>query len=328
MSAGTCSFCGDTTVYFFPGGLCVACTGKNARIKLAETLNQQSNELTAFDASIGTMHAAARRSEMAVAKVQQHGFSASAGGRSLGLVHYKTSDTRASTTGTVTIEIDPLQARAQRLRKSVITGARLHDQEAKKGSFRGAWYFLTLTYRDGSDSSPRDVSELFKRMRGHFNRLKSGRARWNRESFRYVWVGELTQRFRPHYHVMLWVPTGMYFGKVDQRGWWPHGTTQIEKARNCVGYLAKYASKFTALTAGAFPKGFRTHGIGGLDTESKRELRWWKAPKDAREALGGEADIRKAKGGWFDRLTGEFWPSPWKVTFIFGRTFAWKVVQL
>ncbi|MBD4334292.1 replication initiation protein, partial [Xanthomonas citri pv. citri] len=56
----------------------------------------------------------------------------------LGLVHYKTSDTRASTTGTVTIEIDPLQARAQRLRKSVITGARLHDQEAKKGSFRGA----------------------------------------------------------------------------------------------------------------------------------------------------------------------------------------------
>ncbi|MFS8387721.1 replication initiation protein, partial [Xanthomonas campestris pv. campestris] len=48
----------------------------------------------------------------------------------------------------------------------------------------------------------------------------------------------------------------------------------------------------------------------------------------AREALGGEADIRKAKGGWFDRLTGEFWPSPWKVTFIFGRTFAWKVVQL
>ncbi|CEE44508.1 exported hypothetical protein [Xanthomonas citri pv. citri] len=53
-----------------------------------------------------------------------------------------------------------------------------------------------------------------------------------------------------------------------------------------------------------------------------------RARKDAREALGGEADIRKAKGGWFDRLTGEFWPSPWKVTFIFGRTFAWKVVPL
>lgn len=346
MADGTCSFCGEPTVYFFPGGLCVCCTSKNARIRMQEQPTQ-SRELSAFDASVGVMQAATRRTEIAAEKIQKnkrvvgtsvrefdaaHPIALTAEGQraalALGLVHYKTSDTRATATGTVTIEIDPLQARAQRLRKSVITGARLHDQEAKKGSFRGAWYFLTLTYRDGSDSSPRDVSELFKRMRGHFNRLKSGRARWNRESFRYVWVGELTQRFRPHYHVMLWVPTGMYFGKVDQRGWWPHGSSQIEKARNCVGYLAKYASKFTAITAAAFPKGFRTHGCGGLNTESKRELRWWKAPKDAREALGGEADIRKAKGGWFDRLTGEFWPSPWKVTFIFGRTFAWKVVPL
>lgn len=104
--------------------------------------------------------------------------------------------------------------------------------------------------------------------------------------------------------------------------------TQIEKARNCVGYLAKYASKFTSLVAAAFPKGFRTHGVGGLGDESKRELRWWKAPREARDALGVAADIRKTKGGYFDRLTGEMWPSPWKVTFLFGRTFAWKVITL
>ena len=243
----------------------------------------------------------------------------------LGLVNIKTSDTQ-QVSARLTIELDPLLMRANRLKHSVITSARLHDQEAKAGAFRGAWYFLTLTYREGSDSSPRDVSELLKRMRGHFNRTRAGRSRWDRESFRYVWVGELTQRLRPHYHIMLWVPKGMYFGKVDQRGWWPHGSTQIEKARNCVGYLAKYASKFTPLTAGAFPKGFRTHGMGGLNAESKRELRWWKASKEAREHLGTDADIRKCKGGWFNRLTGEFWPSPWKVTFIFGRTFAWKEI--
>ncbi|HHA2677505.1 TPA: replication initiation protein, partial [Stenotrophomonas maltophilia] len=102
----------------------------------------------------------------------------------------------------------------------------------------------------------------------------------------------------------------------------------IEKARNCVGYLAKYASKFTSVVAGAFPKGFRTSGVGGLNEESRRELRWWKAPKEAREALGGDADIRKTKGGWFDKATGVFWPSPWKVTFAFGRTIAWKVIPL
>lgn len=150
MADGTCSFCGDTTVYFFPGGLCVSCTSKNARIRMQEQPTQ-SRELSAFDASVGVMQAATRRTEIAAEKIQKnkrvvgtsvrefdaaHPIALTAEGQraalALGLVHYKTSDTRASTTGTVTIEIDPLQARAQRLRKSVITGARLHDQEAKK----------------------------------------------------------------------------------------------------------------------------------------------------------------------------------------------------
>ena len=286
--------------------------------------------------------AAARRTELASEDIarQKRGGGASvesyiaagqggaAEGRpALGLVYSSTSGPRPSV-ARVSIEIDPLLARAQRLRKSVITGARLHDQEAKTGGFRGAWYFLTLTYRSGCSSGPRDISDLLKNMRRFFDRTNSRSGKWPGQSFRYVWVGELTLSLRPHYHVMLWVPKGMFFGKVDQRGWWPHGMTQIEKARNCVGYLAKYASKFTSLVAAAFPKGFRTHGVGGLGDESKRELRWWKAPREARDALGVAADIRKTKGGYFDRLTGEMWPSPWKVTFLFGRTFAWKVITL
>ncbi|MGX2085605.1 rolling circle replication-associated protein [Xanthomonas axonopodis] len=320
MSAGTCSFCGDTTVYFFPGGLCVACTGKNARIKLAETLKQQSNELSAFDASIGTMHAAARRSEMAVAKVQQHGFSASAGGRSLGLVHSSTSDTRR-----VSMTLDPNHVRSVRLKKSIITGARLHDQEAKKGAFRGAWYMLTTTYRNRSDCSARDISETLKRIRGFFNRAIRLRFRSYRPRFRYLWVGELTKAGVPHYHVLIWIPRGIFIPKADRRGWWPHGHTKMEKARNAVGYLAKYASKFCPDMIAAFPKGFRTHAIGGLDVESKRELRWWKAPKSARDVFGPLADIRKALGGYVDKLTGEFWPSPWKVFFDKGQLIAWKL---
>ncbi len=113
----------------------------------------------------------------------------------------------------------------------------------------------------------------------------------------------------------------------DRAGWWKYGLTRIEWAKNCVGYLAKYASKFTAETAGCMPKGMRSHGIGGHSQESKRELRWWKAPTDAREALGETADIRKAKGGYFDKRTGEFWPSPWHVYLTLdGRIIAWKEI--
>lgn len=84
-------------------------------------------------------------------------------------------------------------------------------------------------------------------------------------------------------------------------------------ARHAVGYLAKYASKFTPECAEAMPHGFRSHGVGGLGDEARRELRWWKSPKEAREVLGLLADIRKIVGGYMDKLTGAFWPSPWRV---------------
>lgn len=318
--SGHCNFCGEPTVYFFAGGLCAACTGTNARIRIDPTPVQRSPEVVAFDASMGLVHASARRTEMATAKVQQHGFSAAAGGRRLGLVHSSTSDTHR-----VSMTLDPNHIRALRLKKSIITGARLHDQEAKAGSFRGAWYMLTTTYRNGSDASPRDISEALKRVRGFFNRAVRLRFRSYRPRFRYLWCGELTQAGVPHYHVLIWIPRGIFIPKLDRQGWWPHGHTQIQKARNAVGYLAKYASKFVPDMAAAFPKGFRTHAIGGLNEESKRELRWWKAPKTAREVLGALADIRKALGGYVDKITGEFWPSPWKVITERGRIIVWKM---
>ncbi|UNK44019.1 hypothetical protein MNO14_08220 [Luteimonas sp. S4-F44] len=200
----------------------------------------------------------------------------------------------------------------------------MHDQEARKGSQRGAWYMLTATYRAGGDSSPRDVSNLVRGVRRFFHKV-AGRKGHGRPLFRYLWVGELTKALRPHYHLLIWIPRGYYFPKADRAGWWPHGMTKIERARNAVGYLAKYASKFCGAMAEAFPKGFRTHGVGGLNDESKRELRWWKSPQDARDALGVDADIRKVPGGYADKRTGEFWPSPWRVYFDKGRVIAWKL---
>lgn len=245
---------------------------------------------------------------------------AAAEGRGLGLVPSSTSDTR-----TIWLELDRNAIRAQRLKKSVITGARLHDQEAQKGSTRGAWYMLTTTYAEGRRASPRDVSELLKRIRGYFNRATGRADRYRGTRFRYLWVLELTKRLKPHYHVLLWVPRGVFIPHVDRKGWWPHGLTKFEKARNAVGYLAKYASKFCAAAAEALPKGFRTHAVGGLSDESKRELRWWKSPEEARAFLGASADIRKVLGGYADKLTGVLWPSPWRVFSMNGRVFAWRI---
>lgn len=243
----------------------------------------------------------------------------SAAGRALGLVPSSTSDTRL-----FSVELDRNKIRAQRLKKSVITGARLHDQEAQKGSARGAWYMLTTTYATGRSASARDISELLKRVRGYFGRVTRS-VRFRSARFRYLWVLELTKSLRPHYHVLLWIPRGVFIPHVDRAGWWPHGLTKFEKARNAVGYLAKYASKFVGEAAEALPKGFRTHAVGGLSDESKRELRWWKSPQEAREFLGPLADVRKALGGYVDKLTGEFWPSPWRVFSLNGRTFAWRI---
>lgn len=328
--------------------MCKPCHSRlQSMIDANSAAHKPRTALDEFDASVGHMRGMQHRTEEASERIHKakHNGSASLadyyaagpvalspeGQRealALGLVPYKTSGQDAPKTGRVSIEIDPLLARAQRLKKSVITSARLHNDEAKATGFRGAWYMLTLTYRDGCNSGPRDISDLLRAMRGHFNVTRSRAKRFAGQVFRYLWVGELTQRGIPHYHILIWIPQGMYFGKIDKRGWWPHGCTNMKKARNAVGYLAKYASKFTSLVAGQFPKGFRTHGCGGLNQESKRELRYWKAPVSAREILGVAADIRKALGGWFDKLTGEFWPSPWRVTIFGGRIIAWKVIEL
>lgn len=247
---------------------------------------------------------------------------ASRAAASLGLVPSSTSGPGVQS---VTIELDQNRIRAMRLRKSITTGARLHDQEAQASSIRGAWYMLTATYREGSDYGPRDISGLVRAVRRYFHRAARLRYRSYCSRFRYLWVGELTKRLRPHYHLLIWIPRGIFLPKADTAGWWPHGMTKIEKARNAVGYLAKYASKFTGAMAAAFPKGFRTHAVGGLNDESKRELRWWRAPKDARDALGPAADIRKVQGGYADKRTGVFWPSPWRCFFDKGRVIAWKL---
>ncbi|WP_121443249.1 rolling circle replication-associated protein [Alkalispirillum mobile] len=186
------------------------------------------------------------------------------------------------------------------MKQAVITSARLHCETLPSG-FRAA--MVTLTYAHDDQWSPRHISELIKRARQWLKR--------RRLRLRYTWVLELTRRGRPHYHIMLWLPRRVRLPKPDKAGWWPHGLTRIEWARNAVGYLAKYASKDIE---GALPKGARIHGNGGLNDAARAERAWWLCPAYVRERCE-PADLprRCPGGGWWLKGTGEWFPSAWRL---------------
>jgi hypothetical protein len=134
----------------------------------------------------------------------------------------------------------------------------------------------------------------------------------------YIWVMETKARksgayvgqVREHYHVVVWMPFGVRAEdlKLDARGFWPHGMTQAVKARAAVRYVMKYASKFD--NEGAFPKGARCYGVGGLDDVGRRVRRWvnWPAFVQGRASID-DPWSRCEGGGWVNRATGEWLPS-------------------
>lgn len=195
----------------------------------------------------------------------------------------------------------------------VKTAARLMGEVCQRRGFRYRAAMITLTYAEGCDWRARHLSEFLDTVRKFTKRAG--------HDFRYVWVAEMQRRGVVHYHILVWMPHGFRLPKPDDRGWWTHGSTRIEWARKCVGYLAKYASKGQEPDAPAFPKGIRISGNGGLDVEARREFRWWRAPSEAREFFGACADIRRITGGRVDAVTGLFWLSPWKLVKIDGKSY-------
>lgn len=211
------------------------------------------------------------------------------------------------------------QKRLRKMKQNVITSARLHVEEANRGSFRGKWAMLTLTYRDDVRWVAKQVTECLKCLRAYADR-KGFRAR-------FVWVLELTKRGRPHYHVLVWLPKGVTLPKPDKQGWWKYGMTKIEWARNAIGYLAKYASKGDDYDMATLPKGARLSGNGGLAKDSRIELRWWKLPTWVREVFTEICDVGREQGGYRNRSSGEFLASRYRIVFIGGALLLCEVIS-
>lgn len=202
------------------------------------------------------------------------------------------------------------QRRAARCARRTITRSRLFDESLRKGGYRGRWLMVTPTYRPDVDWRPSHLRHCLHAMR-----------EWGRRcgvKLRYTWVMELTKRGRPHYHLLVFMPRHLHLPKMDKRGWWPHGSTKTEVARNAVGYLAKYASKaFGACDPDTgdeylFPRGARICGGTAVDGGQLPEWRYWAAPKWARDRVQPLTDLRRDVGGYFAPDTGEFFGSPWR----------------
>lgn len=190
--------------------------------------------------------------------------------------------------GGQSVVMDTRLARVYRMKKGVMTTARLVNDRLAGASIRWRPIMVTLTYANPDGWRPEHVAEFLNTVR-----------KWAKRrgyTLPYVWVMELTKKGTPHYHVLFWIPARLHLPKSDRRGWWPHGSTNTIRVRNSVGYVAKYASKFESKD-GQFPKGARLHGIGGLTGMEKRVVAWWKLPKRFRTGEEGSVVWRRIIGG-------------------------------
>lgn len=187
---------------------------------------------------------------------------------------------------------DRLRARLALMRRSVGIAARGHEAARQRQGFRpDRAAFVTLTYRPGVEWEAQHVKEAIRRARQW---LKSQ----HQAALRYVWVAELQQRGAVHYHAVFWLPFGVKLPAFDLAGWWPHGRTDIQTARDSIAYLMKYLSKGGGVQ---FPPGLRTHGAGGLEHAYRRAKRWLRYPAFIKARADIEDDWRPARGGgWWD----------------------------
>lgn len=181
------------------------------------------------------------------------------------------------------------QRRCNRLRASIREAAKLHETVDRIDSHRlgrPAYRktFLTLTYRPDIEWSRRHISDFLM----HLRKWLAARG----GILRYAWVAELQARGALHYHVLVWVPRRLRLPRPDASGWWPHGMSNVETARNPVGYMVKYTTKTRPEDLARLPKGVRLHGNGGHDPYHRTKLRETLAPFWIRQAMRERKDGR------------------------------------
>ena len=179
-------------------------------------------------------------------------------------------------------QMDPKALRPAKLKKTIPQVAAHQEwivaqEERRMGRPMYRRLFATLTYARNTRGDPYDISRFVDCMQAWARRCGVRIA--------YEWVGELQKRGALHYHLLIWLPKHLLLPKFDKRGWWRHGLTKIERARNPVGYLAKYASKCGPDDVKRLRKGTRLYGFGGIPPEHRESLRRQRMARWARNAV-------------------------------------------
>jgi hypothetical protein len=227
-----------------------------------------------------------------------------AGVAGVGLVPYTTSGPGQFFQGfSGFIDVPASEARLRRMKHHVRTAGRLMGETMERHGRGFRALFVTLTYRRAENWKPRHIADFWHRLR-----------KWSgRKGFKvgYVWVSEMQRRGAVHYHACIWLPAKCGIPRPDKRGWWPHGSTNVQAVRrNCIGYLMKYVSKGCHGDDPELPRGARICGSGGLDELAGHEFHYWRLPRYVREnVVIGERCRRVKGGGWASRDTGQYWCS-------------------
>jgi hypothetical protein len=219
-----------------------------------------------------------------------------------GVDHARIVETLADQGGFV---LDSQGLRLAKLRMNVGFSARAHAVSEKR-AHREQAIMVTMTYAgDNSAWRPdhlKTATDLFRKW-----------CKRRRLACRYVWVAELQKRGVIHYHLIAWLPLAVRMPKWDRAGWWPHGMTKTEVARNAVPYILKYLSKDASKTFGDFPRGARLYGIGGLDASLRRARSWLNRPSFVQGNGSIDDPWKRAKGGGWVDPDGVLWASEFRM---------------
>jgi len=222
----------------------------------------------------------------------------------LGLVVPSTSDTRSTLVAS--------EMRVRRVRNRVGHATSLFADVGRlwPGQRVKAW-FVTLTYRADRAWSPRDITAYIKAYRAWCAR--------HGVLCRYLWVAELTQVGRVHYHIVTWLPVRLAHPKPDKKGFWPHGWSQRDVAKGMgqrAGfYCAKYISKGER-QGHKYPRGCRVFGFGGLDQLGRRSMAYESSPAWFRGAVKWIGQKVRRVGSVIFSGEGadvQAVPSPWRL---------------
>lgn len=190
---------------------------------------------------------------------------------------------------------DPIYSRLAAMRRAVRTAGRFAPELVNgRHGFRPArCLMVTLTYAPEHEWSADHIKHYLKRVREYF-RKKICRI------MPYVWAMELHKSGVPHYHIIFWLPRGVFFPTPDRPlpksktglPQWPFGMSNIKQGIKAGGaYLSKYVSK--GIDPGqSFPRFARIYGMGGFPGKSSLTT-WARAPRWLRVSVPAGSPVQR-----------------------------------